>query len=62
MMTQIQAIRTLKFRVKKLKEETAKLVEENQELNEVITSIYETAAGFSLAKREDFEGLDLDDE
>lgn len=46
-MTQAEAIQHLKFRVKQLKAENIDLRNENEELNEAISSIYEIAAGLA---------------
>lgn len=58
-LTQAEAIQYLKNRVRQLKEENAELKNENEELNEAISYIYDTAAGFSKAKQDDFEDLDF---
>lgn len=61
-MTQAEAIQHLKHRVKQLKAENADLSNENEELKEAISSIYEISADFSIAGQDDLDGLDLDEE
>ena len=61
-MTQAEAIQHYKRRIQQLKAENADLRNENEELNEAISSIYDIAAGFSLVGQEGLDELDLDEE